>query len=40
LATGRDFNFETPEAFIEVLEKVYVDAREKSNINIHVIKKN
>jgi hypothetical protein len=28
LVTGRDFNFETPEAFIEVLGKVYVDARE------------
>jgi hypothetical protein len=40
LVTGRDFNFETPEAFIEVLGKVYVDARKKSNINIRVINKN
>jgi hypothetical protein len=40
LVTGRDFNFETPEAFIEDLGKDYVDARKKSNINIHVINKN
>jgi hypothetical protein len=39
LVIGRDFNFETPEAFIEVLGKVYVDARKKSNINIHLINK-
>ena len=36
----RVFDFETSEAFIEVLRKVYVDARKKSNINIHVINKN
>jgi hypothetical protein len=35
-----DFNFETPEAFIEVLGKVYVGARKKSNINIPIINKN
>jgi hypothetical protein len=29
LVTGRDFNFDTPEAFIEVLGKVNVDARKK-----------
>jgi hypothetical protein len=29
LVTGTDFNFDTPEAFIEVLGKVYVDARNK-----------
>jgi hypothetical protein len=40
LVTGRDFNFATPEAFIEILRKVYVDARKNSNINIHVINKN
>ena len=40
LVNGRDFNFETPEAFIEVLGKVYVDARKNSNIIIHVINKN
>jgi hypothetical protein len=38
LVSGRDF--ETPEAFIEVLGKVYVDARKNSSINIHVINKN
>ena len=40
LVTGRDFIFETPEAFIEVLGKVYVDARKNSSINIHIINKN
>ena len=38
LVTGRDF--ETPEASIEVLGKVYVDDRTNSSINIHVINKN
>jgi hypothetical protein len=40
LVTGRDFICETPEAFIEVLGKVYVDARKNSSINIHIINKN
>jgi hypothetical protein len=40
LVIGREFNFETPEAFIEVLGKVYVDARKNSNINIQAINKN
>jgi hypothetical protein len=40
LVTGRDFLFETLEEFIEVLGKVYVDARKNSSINIHIINKN